>query len=34
MQYRYAKLAELKNDKSLKVIYDQMEADIADDMVV
>ncbi|ONM37476.1 dyggve-melchior-clausen syndrome protein [Zea mays] len=30
---KYAKLAELKNDKSLKVISDQMEADnIADDM--
>lgn len=32
---RYAKLAELKNDKSHKVMSDQMEADnIADDMVV
>ncbi|AQL00133.1 dyggve-melchior-clausen syndrome protein [Zea mays] len=31
---KYAKLAELKNDKSLKVIYDQMEADIADDMSI
>jgi hypothetical protein len=32
---RYAKLAELKNDKALKVISDQMEADIiSDDMVL
>jgi hypothetical protein len=32
---RYAKLAELKNDKALKVISDQIEADnFADDTVL
>ena len=32
---RYAKLAELKNDKALKVISDQIETDIvSDDMVL